>query len=106
MHAHLVTIQVYRENLDSFIAAIREHARVSLENEPAMLRYDVVQELEEPTRFHVYEVFVDEAGYWAHDQSAHNQKWRETVKDWRPPVVDSNNIWCNTVCPPDSTWHK
>ena len=104
MHASIVTIQVNPRNLNEFLDSMREHARVSAETEPGCLRYDVVQDLADPNRIHVYEVFEDEAAFNAHRYAAHNLEWRDIIKDWRAPESISRH--CVTVYPPDSAWQK
>ena len=104
MLAHIVTMQANPQHRDAFMEEFRKHARISVETEPGCLRYDVLQDLADPNRFHVYEVFVDEAALAAHRSAPHNLEWRETVKDWRAP--ESIHRECVTVYPPDSAWRK
>jgi autoinducer 2-degrading protein len=76
LHVHA---RVQSEHLDAFRDATRENARNSVQ-EAGVLRFDVVQQSDEPTRFVLVEVYRDEAAIEAHRQSAHYAKWRELVE--------------------------
>jgi quinol monooxygenase YgiN len=47
--------------------------------EPGVARFDVVQESDDPTRFVLVEAYRGPAGAAAHKETAHYQKWRDTV---------------------------
>ena len=104
MRALVVTIQIKPGHKDAFMEAMLDDARGSVQNEAGCLRFDVVQDLEDPDRIHLYEVYRDDAAIEAHRQAPHYLKWRETVKDWHAaePVRRS----CVTVYPPESEWSK
>jgi autoinducer 2-degrading protein len=50
-------------------------------NEPGNLRFDFVQQADDPTRFMIYEAFESEESVAAHKTTVHYQKWRDTVND-------------------------
>ena len=104
MQPLVVTIQIRPEHREAFMAEMLDDARGSAENEPGCLRFDVVQDLEDPNCIHLYEVYQDEAAIEAHRRAPHYLKWRETVKDWY--AAEPVRRWCVTVYPPDSNWHK
>ena len=81
MHATLVHVQVLPENVEDFIAATRDNHLGSVA-EPGNLRFDILQQAEDPTRFVLYEVFVDAQAAAAHKQTVHYLKWRDTVAAW------------------------
>ena len=85
MIAHIVTTQIYPEHLDEFLKLMQRHGKTVGEAEPGCLVYHLLQDNEDPNRFHLYEVFADEAALEAHRQAPHNVKCRETIKDWRAP---------------------
>lgn len=74
-HIH---IQVKPEHLPAFIEATLANARASLQ-EPGVARFDVIQQLDDPTRFTLVEVYRDEAANLAHKETAHYFTWRDTV---------------------------
>ena len=102
MHVLMVTIQVKPEHREAFLEATLSDAKGSNEDEPGCLRFDVLQDTEDPNRVHLYEVYRDEAALEAHRQAPHYTKWRATVQEWfaEPPV---RHI-CRKVYPPDSAW--
>ncbi|HOE96568.1 MAG TPA: antibiotic biosynthesis monooxygenase [Candidatus Sumerlaeota bacterium] len=76
-----VTVWVREAYRDAFIAATLENAR-NTRGEPGNLRFDVLQAVDDPNRFFLYEVYVDEAAFAEHQQTAHYFAWRDTVADW------------------------
>ena len=70
--------------------------------EPGIARFDFTQQIDDPTRFVLIEVFRDEAATAAHRETRHYQVWRDTVADMMASprsVVRVNNIF-----PGDETW--
>jgi len=76
-----VYVHVKPEFRQQFIEATLENARNTVQ-EPGALRFDVIQQIDDPNRFILYEVYKDEAGAAAHKETAHYAKWRDTVADW------------------------
>lgn len=77
VHVH---IQVKPDQVDAFKAACIENSRNSLQ-EPGIARFDVLQQQDDPTRFLLVEVYRTAEAPAAHKQTAHYQKWAETVAD-------------------------
>ena len=78
MHVTLVHVRVLPDALDAFLDASRaNHARSV--HEPGNVRFDVLRDPEDPTRFLIYEVFVDEAAAAAHKTTDHYLAWRDRV---------------------------
>jgi len=77
VHVH---IQVKPDQVDAFRAACVENARHSLQ-EPGIARFDVLQQQDDPTRFLLVEIYRAAEAPAAHKQTAHYQKWAETVAD-------------------------
>jgi autoinducer 2-degrading protein len=55
-----------------------ENARNSI-REPGIARFDVVQQMDDPTRFVLVEIYREETATKAHKETAHYAKWRDTV---------------------------
>jgi (4S)-4-hydroxy-5-phosphonooxypentane-2,3-dione isomerase len=81
MFVTVVYVHVKPERVADFIDAIRPNYEGSI-REPGNLRFDILQLIEDPTRFVAYEAYVDEAAAKAHKETAHYQTWRDTVADW------------------------
>jgi len=75
VHVH---IQVKPESLEGFIAATKLNARAS-RLEPGVLKFDVLQQANEPTRFVLVEIYRDAAAQAAHKETPHYPVWRDTV---------------------------
>ena len=74
----LVFVSVKPECVDAFIEATLENQRNS-RKEPANIRFDVLRDDGDPTKFVLCEVYADAAGAAAHKETAHYQTWRDTV---------------------------
>ena len=73
-----VHVQVKPEFVEAFRAATVENARASVQ-EPGIARFDVLQQADAPARFILVEVYREAAAPAAHKETAHYQKWRDTV---------------------------
>ena len=78
MHVTLVHVRVLPDHLDAFLEASRVNHEGSV-HEPGNLRFDVLRDPDDPTRFLIYEVFVDDATAAAHKSTAHYLAWRDLV---------------------------
>ena len=76
-----VEIHVKKENVEDFIQATLENYEDSIK-EPGNLRFDVLQSVEEPLRFTLYEAYESEDAAAAHKKTAHYENWREKVAPW------------------------
>jgi len=81
MIATLVHVYVKEEYIDPFIEATLENHRASIQ-EPGNLRFDVLQDDENPAKFTLYEAYESEEAAAAHKKTEHYKKWKETVADW------------------------
>jgi (4S)-4-hydroxy-5-phosphonooxypentane-2,3-dione isomerase len=77
VHVH---VHVKPDAVAAFKAASLENARASV-REPGIARFDVVQSIEDPTRFVLVEVYRSAAAPAAHKETAHYQRWRDAVND-------------------------
>ena len=76
-----VHVWVKPEHIDDFIAASTENHQNSVK-EPGNLRFDLLQDANDPAKFVIYEAYESEDAVLAHKETAHYKKWRDTVKDW------------------------
>ena len=81
MYVTLVNIHVRPEHLAEFIDVTRANHEGSI-REPGNLRFDILQSVDDPTRFIAYEAYADEASAKAHKETAHYLAWRDTVAGW------------------------
>jgi autoinducer 2-degrading protein len=97
-----VHIWIKPEYIDDFIAASTENHQHSIK-EPGNLRFDLVQDANDASKFVLYEAYASDADAAAHKETAHYNKWRTTVADWmaKPRVGEKHNI----IAPTDkSLW--
>jgi len=71
MFVVLVKVQVRPELLDEFKTAILRNASLSVERDPGCLRFDVLQEQDDSTRWNFYEIYEREQEWIDHRSSAH-----------------------------------
>lgn len=80
MHIVHVFVHVRPEAIEDFKAVVVENARHSVQ-EPGIIRFDVIQQKEDPTRFVLVEVYRTEEDVARHKETAHYLKWRDAVPD-------------------------
>ena len=80
MHILHVHVHVKPEHLDAFQTATIENASHSVQ-EPGCVRFDVIQQTDDPTRFVLVEVYRDAQGHAAHRETPHYHAWIERVPD-------------------------
>src|SRR5512136_218350 len=67
--------------------AIKDFIKISTENhleavkEPGNLRFDFVQQADDPCRFMLYEAYETEDASAAHKSTPHYLKWKEAAQD-------------------------
>lgn len=81
MHVTLVYVHVKQGHVEDFIAACRANHEASI-REPGNLRFDVLQQSDDSTRFVLYEAYANAEAAAAHKHTAHYLTWRETVANW------------------------
>jgi quinol monooxygenase YgiN len=75
-----VFVHVLPDAVDAFIEATKANAAASVQ-EPGIARFDVVQELDDPTRFVLVEAYRTEQASVDHKATAHYATWRDTVAE-------------------------
>ena len=89
------------KHVDAFIEAVSLDGLGSTHQEPGCLRFDVYQNINDPTELHLYEVYANPPAFDYHRGTPHIRKWQETVQDLygpeHPGRVVGRNIW-----PPDN----
>ena len=77
----LVHVWVKEANINDFReASIKNHLESI--KEPGNLRFDVLQDAENPAKFVFYEAYESEDAVAAHKETAHYLEWRIKVADW------------------------
>ena len=96
-----VLVNVKPDQVEAFKQATVENARNSLQ-EPGMARFDVVQQQDDPARFVLVEVYRTADDPARHKETAHYQKWRDTVADMM--AVPRSSVKYANVFPDEQGW--
>ena len=96
-----VQVQVKPEAVEAFRLAIRRNAEASL-REPGVVRFDVAQDRDDPTRFVLVEVYRDPRAVAAHKETDHYQAWRDAVAEMMAGPRTSRKL--ASVFPDDERW--
>lgn len=78
MIATIVFVDVKPENVEDF-RKITLYNHENSRKEAGNVRFDVLQDNNDPTKFMLYEVFESEEAAAFHKTTEHYLKWRETV---------------------------
>jgi len=98
VHVH---IRVKPEFVEEFKAISNENARNSLV-EPGIARFDLIQQVDDPTHFELIEVYHTNADQAKHKETAHYNKWRDLAE---PMLAESRSrtVYDN-IFPSDVGW--
>ena len=75
-----VYVHVKSESVEDFIKASTENHLESVK-ESGNLRFDFLQQADDPCRFLIYESYESEEAAAAHKNTPHYLKWRDTVQN-------------------------
>ena len=77
VHVH---VHVKPDCVDGFLQASLANAKESV-REPGIVRFDVIQQVDDPTRFVLVEVYRSAEDPARHKETSHYATWRDTVAD-------------------------
>jgi|SRR6516165_6102090 quinol monooxygenase YgiN len=96
-----IDVHVKPESVEDFRLATLENARASVQ-EPGIVRFDVMQHQDDPSRFIFIEVYRAPEGQAAHRETAHYVKWRDAVA---PMMAEPRNgVKYKAVFPDPQGW--
>ncbi len=96
-----VSVRVKPEYVEDFTEASIENAQDSVK-EPGIARFDVIQQMDDPTRFLLVEIYKTDDAPARHKETAHYQKWRDTVA---PMMAESrSSVKYANLFPSDAEW--
>ena len=98
VHVH---VHIEPESIDAFREATMENARNSIQ-EPGIARFDVMQQMDDPTHFLLVEVYRTPDDPARHKETAHYQTWRDTVAEMMAEPRQS--VKFANVFPNDAGW--
>ena len=76
----LVTLQVKVGSRARFVSAITRNAGTSVTSEVGCLAFDVIADADDEHAFRLYEVYLSEEAYGAHQATPHYAEWRREAE--------------------------
>ena len=98
----VVEAHVKPEMREKYLEVIKDDATHSEHDEPGCLRFDVLQDTEDPNKFFYYEVYQDEAAIKAHTEAPHFKRYRDQVGQFTDRETVRHIV--RNVCPDDKGW--
>jgi autoinducer 2-degrading protein len=77
----IVHVYVKTEFIQAFINATQLNHEQSVQ-EDGNLRFDILQDHQDPSKFVLYEAYASEQAVIAHKEKTHYLQWRDTVALW------------------------
>jgi autoinducer 2-degrading protein len=100
MIVNCVYIRVKSDKIDRFIDATSVNHSESVK-EPGNLRFDLIQQADDPCRFMLYEAYESESAAADHKNTSHYLNWRDMVSDFM--VEPRYGVKYNIIEPNDRT---
>ena len=98
VHVH---VHVKPEMIEAFRAATLTNAKESVK-EPGIVRFDVCQQADDPTRFLLVEIYRTAEDPARHKETQHYHAWRHTVADMM--AEPRTSVKYGNVFPDDGSW--
>ncbi len=77
-----VSVRVKPDRRDEFLAAIGRQADASRELEPGCLRFEILEDADDPLQFLLIEVYTDAADFRpAHRETSHYAEWARAADE-------------------------
>jgi (4S)-4-hydroxy-5-phosphonooxypentane-2,3-dione isomerase len=95
--ALVAELHVRPDKRQPFLQAIESNATASVRDESGCLRFDVVQDRDDPDHFFLCELYTDEAAFEAHRSAPHFPAWRAAAAICLRPDDGQRNVSCNVV---------
>ena len=81
MFALWVSVKVKPEKRQQFLEVIEDDSICSVRDEPGCVRFDVLQDQNDPDRYYFYEVYHDADAFEAHTKTPHLARWRAAAAE-------------------------
>jgi len=96
-----VFVHVKPDKIDAFMSASLENACNSI-REAGIARFDVIQQQDDSSRFVLVEVYRTDHDPGRHKETAHYQKWRDTVADMM--AEPRTSVKYTNIFPDETGW--
>jgi quinol monooxygenase YgiN len=101
MHIVHVHVHVKPEFIEGFRQATLENARNSVK-ESGNVRFDVIQQADDPTRFVLIEIYRTAEASAAHKEKPHYKLWRDAVM--KMMAEPRQGVRYTNIFPEDTNW--
>ncbi|MEO0293410.1 MAG: antibiotic biosynthesis monooxygenase [candidate division WOR-3 bacterium] len=98
VHVH---VDVKEEYIEDFKKATIENAKNSVK-EPGIARFDVLQQIDDKTKFILVEVYKKQEDASKHKETEHYKKWRDTVE--KMMATPRHSIKYTNIFPTEAGW--
>jgi (4S)-4-hydroxy-5-phosphonooxypentane-2,3-dione isomerase len=95
-----VYVHVKPDHVDQFLNATIVNHKESIK-EPGNLRFDFLQQPDDPCHFMIYEAYDSEESASAHKDTAHYLQWRDNVANWM--AEPRKGVRYHIIVPKDKT---
>jgi len=102
-HCLHVQVRVNADAVEAFRSATLANAAASVQ-EAGVLRFDVFQDQDDPTRFVLVEVYRSADAHAAHRNSAHYAAWRTAVDGLMAEPRTARKFWSVAPAATDDAW--
>jgi len=99
MYVVVVRVHVKPDRVNEFLAASRANHE-GTRREPGNLRFDVLQQEDDPSRFTLYEAYRTKEDFATHQKTGHYLAWKAAVADWM--AEPRQGIRHTSLCPADA----
>ena len=97
----IINIHVKPEAVTPFKTATQDNASHSIQ-ELGVIRFDFYQQSDDPYRYVLLEIYKSEEDILRHRETAHYQRWRDTVTDMM--AEPRQRITYTVLYPPEAEW--
>jgi (4S)-4-hydroxy-5-phosphonooxypentane-2,3-dione isomerase len=98
MIATFVHVWVNDDKINDFIEASKKNHQQSVK-EPGNLRFDILQDASDSSKFTFYEAYISEEAASMHKNTDHYKLWRDTVANWMKKPREGVKHFI--ICPTD-----
>ena len=99
-----VNVDVKPDRIPEFLTAIRDNAASAVRDEPGCFGFDVLQSVDDATKFVFYEAYRDQEALAAHRQTPHFKRYFERTQDLVAGPLSRHML--HNLHPDDAAWVK
>ncbi|HAF61589.1 MAG TPA: antibiotic biosynthesis monooxygenase [Anaerolineaceae bacterium] len=97
----IVHVHVEENCVNDFIRATKNNAEHSIQEE-GVVKFDFIQQNDDPARFVLLEVYQNEEAASAHKETSHYQEWKGIVAEMM--VEPRYSVKFHEIYPPSEKW--